>query len=71
MPSLTRKLQVYPCIPSLMEAVGSGSSGGNVLVPARTLRSKRAQGALPKSRPLENPPAASPEAQKNVSDRYG
>ena len=58
MPSSSRELQVYPCIPRLTECFGAGSSEGNFLVPARKLISKRAQGALPKSRPLENPPAA-------------
>ena len=55
----------------LLETFGAGPSGGNVLVSARTLRSKRTQGALPKSRPLENPLAAPPEVRQNLSDCYG
>ena len=44
MPTLTRELQVYPSAPRLTEYFGAGSSGGNVLVPARTLRRSRLRG---------------------------
>ena len=39
--------------------------------PGKKIDKKPAQGALPKSRPLENPPAALPEAHQNVSDCDG
>ena len=38
--------------------------------PGKNIEKKPAQGALPKSRPLENPPAAPPELRQNVSDCY-
>ena len=41
---------------------------GQCSCPGKNIEKKPAQGALPKSRPLENPPAASPEAGRNVSD---
>ena len=52
MPSSARELKVYPCIPRLTECFGSGPSGGNVLVPARTLRRSRLKGRCRKAAPL-------------------
>ena len=49
------------------EAFGVGPSGGNVLVPARTLRRSRLKGRCRQSRPLKNPPAASPEVRQKIS----
>ena len=37
----------------------------------KNIKKKPAQGALPKSRPPKNPPAASPEASQNIPARYG
>ena len=42
-------------IPKLTECFGSGSSGGNVLVPARTLRRSRLKGRCRKAAPLSIP----------------
>ena len=36
----------------------------------KNIEKKPTQGALPKSRPLENPPAAPPEVHQNISDCY-
>ena len=52
MPSSAREWKVYPCIPRLTECFGSGPSGGNVLVPARTLRRSRLKGRCRKAAPL-------------------
>ena len=38
--------------------------------PGKNIEKKPAQGALPKSRPLENPPAAPPEVLQNLSGCY-
>ena len=55
MPSSSRESQVYPCIPRLTECFGAGSSGGNVLVPARTLIRSRLKGRCRKAAPLRIP----------------
>ena len=41
---------------------------GQFSCPGKNIDKKPAQGALPKSRPLENPPAAPPEIGQNISD---
>ena len=43
---------------SLHKCFSAGPSGGNVLVPARTLRRSRLRGRCRQSRPPKNPPAA-------------
>ena len=58
MPSLARKLQICAYVPSPQEAFSAGPSGGNVLVPARTLIRSRLRGRCRQSRPPKNPPAA-------------
>ena len=55
MPSSSRELQVYPCIPRLTECFGAGSSGGNFLVPARKLIRSRLKGRCRKAAPLSIP----------------
>ena len=55
MPSSARELQIYPYIPRLTEYFGAGPSGGNVLVPARTLRRSRLKGRCRKAAPLRIP----------------
>ena len=49
------ELKVYPCIPKFTKRFGSGSSGGNVLVPARTLIRSRLKGRCRKAAPLRIP----------------
>ena len=44
---------------------------GQCSCPGKNIEKKPAQGALPKSRPLENPPAAPPEALQKPSDCIG
>ena len=53
------------------KAFGADPSGGNVLVPARTLRISRLKGRCRQSRLLENPPAASPEVRQKISGCKG
>ena len=55
MPSSSRELQVYPCIPRLTECFGAGPSGGNFLVPARKLIRSRLKGRCRKAAPLRIP----------------
>ena len=55
MPSSARELQGYPYVPSLLESFGAGPSGGNFLVPARTLRRSRLKGRCRKAAPLRIP----------------
>ena len=43
---------------------------GQFSCPGKKIDKKPAQGALPKSRPLENPPAASPELRRYISGCY-
>ena len=57
-------------IHTLKKCFGAGPSGGNVLVPARTLRRSRLKGRCRQSRPLKNPPAASPELPRNILGCY-
>ena len=51
-PSSARELQGCPYIPRLTEYFGAGSSGGNVLVPARTLIRSRLKGRCRKAAPV-------------------
>ena len=44
---------------------------GQFSCPGKKIDKKPAQGALPKSRPLKNPPAAPPEVRWGVSDCCG
>ena len=44
---------------------------GQFSCPSKKIDKKPAQGALPNSRPLKNPPAAPPELLRNVSGCYG
>lgn len=52
-----KRLEVKACpyIPTLQKRFGAGSSGGNVLVPARTLRRSRLRGRCRKAAPLRTP----------------
>ena len=52
-----KRLEVKACpyIPTLHKRFGAGSSGGNVLVPARTLRRSRLRGRCRKAAPLRTP----------------
>ena len=52
-----KRLEVKACpyIPTLHKRFGAGSSGGNVLVPARILRRSRLRGRCRKAAPLRTP----------------
>ena len=49
------EMKTYAYTPTLHKRFGVGSSGGNVLVPARTLRRSRLRGRSRKAAPLRTP----------------
>ena len=59
--SRSESLCVYSCPQSMFRCWSLRGQGS---CPGKNLEKKPAQGALPKSRPLENPPAAPPEVLK-------